>query len=57
MENQKENIFDKIETKEVPSGNVKDAVLSDLELIQNSSQLVEHFFGHYFNTLLEIFKK
>jgi hypothetical protein len=57
MEEENLNIFSKIETTESPSSNLKEAVFSELEIIQNASQVIEHFLGHYFNVLTEAFKK
>ncbi len=57
MENEekKTNIFDQIETKEVPSSNVKEAVFSELEIIQNAGNVLDLFLDKYFNVFLETF--
>jgi hypothetical protein len=57
METEEENIFQKLETTESPSNDIKNAVFSELELLQNSSKLIEHFAGNYFKSLIEIFNK
>ncbi len=45
------NIFSEIETKEHPSEGAKKAVMSELEFLQNSAQVLELFAGNYFKTL------
>jgi len=53
MENQEINIFKEIETKEHPSTDVKKAVITELEVIQNASHVLDLYIGKYFNTLVE----
>lgn len=50
MEEEK-NIFQEIETKETPSNSTKNAVISELEFLQNTSHLVDLFIANYFKTL------
>lgn len=49
----KKNIFDSIETQEVPSNNVKEAVFSELEVIQNIGQILDLFLAKYVNVFVE----
>jgi 16S rRNA G966 N2-methylase RsmD len=51
-EKQKINVFDQIETIELPSADAKKAVFSELEFLQNSAQVLELFAGNYFKTLV-----
>ena len=53
MEN--ENIFNTLETTEKPSLGTKDAVFSEIEIIQNAGHILEHFTDKYFKTMLESF--
>ena len=53
MEN--ENILNTLETTEKPSLGVKDAVFSEIEIIQNVGQIIEHFSDKYLKTLLKSF--
>ena len=53
MENKK--IFNTIETTEKPSLTTKDAVFSEIEIIQNVGQILEHFSDKFFKTLIESF--
>lgn len=49
----KKNIFNNIETNEVPSNNVKEAVFSELEILQNAGHILDLFLGKYINVLVE----
>ena len=45
------NIFNQMETLEQLPESAKKAVMAELELLQNSTQVLEHFAGNYFNIL------
>ncbi len=49
------NILNTLETTEKPSLGAKEAVFSEIEIIQNAGQILEHFSDIYFKTLLESF--
>jgi hypothetical protein len=55
MEGQESNIFKDIETTEHPSDETKKAVLTELEFIQNASQVMDLFVGKYIDTLVGTF--
>jgi hypothetical protein len=56
-EEQDRSIFNEIETQLTAPENVKKAVFSELEFLQNTSQVVEHFAGNYFNILVSVLSK
>lgn len=49
------NVFKQIETDEHAPESAKKFVISELEVIQNSTQVLELFASNYFNTLGLIF--
>jgi hypothetical protein len=51
MEEEETNIFKQMETLEQLPESAKKAVMAELELLQNSTQVLEHFATNYFNTL------
>ena len=51
---EEENIFNIIETQEKPSADAKNAIFSEIEIIQNAGQVLEHFSDKYFKTLIEV---
>ncbi len=53
QEEGKKNIFDNIETNEVPSNNVKEAVFSEIEIIQNVGHILDLFLGKYISVFVE----
>lgn len=55
MEEEETSIFKQIETSEQVPDSAKKAVMAELELLQNSTQVLEHFASNYFNTLSLIF--
>jgi hypothetical protein len=55
MEEEETNVFKQIETSEQVPDTAKKAVMAELELLQNSTQVVELFATNYFNTLGLIF--
>lgn len=55
MEEEETSIFKQIETSEQVPDSAKKAVMAELELLQNSTQVLEHFASNYFNTLGLIF--
>jgi hypothetical protein len=54
-EKKEKNIFNQIETTETPSGQVKDALFTEIEIIQNAGHILDLFLDKFIKVGLEAF--
>lgn len=52
---EEKDVFKEIETDEKPSSEAKKNIISEIEIIQNSAQVLELFATNYLNTLGSLF--